>query len=151
MSSHGLHAAEEKIRAGGQTEEAVRNFGNAYQRLESGESAMLPSAELDPFGTALAAFYPLPNVAGAAAVNKNNYSYNDPAVTVTNDYVARIDHVLGSKDNLYGRFLGEPSHTETADVFPIRGTDGFLDQSMRHARTRAIVNRDDFRVPAQRL
>lgn len=91
---------------------------------DDGTLNKLPSAELDPFGIALAAFYPLPNVAGAV-VNKNNYSYNDPAVTVTNDYVARIDHVLGSKDNLYGRFLGEPGHTDTADVFPIRGTDGF--------------------------
>jgi UTP--glucose-1-phosphate uridylyltransferase len=50
MSSDGLHAAEEKIHADGQPEEAIRNFRNAYQRLESGESAMLPSAELEPAG-----------------------------------------------------------------------------------------------------
>jgi hypothetical protein len=91
---------------------------------DDGTLNKLPSSEIDPYGEALVAFYPLPNVAGAA-VNKNNFSYNDPAATVTNDYVARIDHVLGAKDNLYGRFLGEPSQTDTADVFPIRGTDGF--------------------------
>jgi Carboxypeptidase regulatory-like domain len=91
---------------------------------DDGTLNKLPSAEIDPYGKALAAYYPLPNVAGAA-VNKNNFSYNDPARTVTNDYVARIDHVLGSRDNLYGRFLGEPGYTDTADVFPTRGTDGF--------------------------
>jgi hypothetical protein len=91
---------------------------------DNGTLNELPSAELDPYGVALAGYYPNPNV-GGAVVNKNNFSYNDPAVTVTNDYVARIDHVLSSKDNLYGRFLGEPSHTDTADVFPVRGTDGF--------------------------
>jgi Carboxypeptidase regulatory-like domain len=77
---------------------------------DDGTLNKLPSGELDPFGPALVGYYPLPNVADAA-VNKNNYSYNDPAVTVTNDYVARFDHVLGSKDNLYGRFLAEPGPT----------------------------------------
>src|SRR5947209_15794052 len=50
MSAEGLKAAEEKMRADGQPEEAIRNFRNAYERLESGESAMLPSAELEPAG-----------------------------------------------------------------------------------------------------
>jgi UTP--glucose-1-phosphate uridylyltransferase len=50
MSAEALHAAEEKMRERGELEEAVRNFANAYQRLESGESAMLPSAELEPAG-----------------------------------------------------------------------------------------------------
>jgi UTP--glucose-1-phosphate uridylyltransferase len=50
MSAEALHAAEEKMRERGEPEEAIRNFRNAYQRLESGESAMLPSAELEPAG-----------------------------------------------------------------------------------------------------
>ena len=50
MSEQGLRAAEEKMREGGQPDEAIRNFRNAYERLEGGESAMLPSAELEPAG-----------------------------------------------------------------------------------------------------
>ncbi len=38
------------MRAAGQHEEAVRTFRSAYERLESGESAYLPSAELEPAG-----------------------------------------------------------------------------------------------------
>ena len=38
------------MRDAGQAEEAIRNFASAYRRLESGESAMLPSAELEPAG-----------------------------------------------------------------------------------------------------
>jgi len=38
------------MRDAGQPEEAIRNFASAYRRLESGESAMLPSAELEPAG-----------------------------------------------------------------------------------------------------
>jgi UTP--glucose-1-phosphate uridylyltransferase len=49
-SENGLEQAEVKMREAGQPEEAIRNFASAYRRLESGESAMLPSAELEPAG-----------------------------------------------------------------------------------------------------
>ncbi len=38
------------MREAGQPEEAIRGFRNAYERLEGGESAMLPSRELEPAG-----------------------------------------------------------------------------------------------------
>ena len=50
MAEDGLEAAEAKMRDAGQPEEAIRSFASAYRRLESGESAMLPSAELEPAG-----------------------------------------------------------------------------------------------------
>jgi UTP--glucose-1-phosphate uridylyltransferase len=46
----GLKAAEAKMREAGQSEEATRSFASAYERLLGGESAMLPSAELEPAG-----------------------------------------------------------------------------------------------------
>jgi UTP--glucose-1-phosphate uridylyltransferase len=46
----GLKAAEEKMREAGQPDEAIRSFRSAYERLVGGESAMLPSAELEPVG-----------------------------------------------------------------------------------------------------
>ncbi len=50
MSEQGLRAAESKMREAGQPDEAIRNFLRAYERLEGGESALLPSAELEPAG-----------------------------------------------------------------------------------------------------
>ena len=50
MGEDGLKAAEAKMRDAGQPDEAIRSFANAYQRLVGGESAMLPSAELEPAG-----------------------------------------------------------------------------------------------------
>ena len=38
------------MRDAGQPEEAIRSFASAYERLVGGESAMLPSAELEPAG-----------------------------------------------------------------------------------------------------
>ncbi len=48
MSNDGWLAAEEKMRAHGQHEEAIGAFRSAYERLAAGESAYLPSAELEP-------------------------------------------------------------------------------------------------------
>ena len=50
MSDNARQAAETKMREAGQHEEAIRAFLSAFDRLESGESAMLPSAELTPAG-----------------------------------------------------------------------------------------------------
>jgi UTP--glucose-1-phosphate uridylyltransferase len=48
MSAEGLHAAEQKMRADGQPEEAVLAFARAYQRVDGGESAVVRSSELEP-------------------------------------------------------------------------------------------------------
>jgi UTP--glucose-1-phosphate uridylyltransferase len=48
MSATALQAAEEKMRAAGQPEEAIRGFANAYERLVGGESGLLPTSELEP-------------------------------------------------------------------------------------------------------
>ena len=49
-SEDGLKQAEEKMREADQPEEAIRSFAGAYERLVSGESALLPTAELEPAG-----------------------------------------------------------------------------------------------------
>jgi UTP--glucose-1-phosphate uridylyltransferase len=76
MTEDGLKAAEAKMRDAGQPEEAIRAFRSAYERLESGESAMLPSAELEPAGD-VDTFEQLPEsdpaqALGAVAVIKLN-------------------------------------------------------------------------------
>jgi UTP--glucose-1-phosphate uridylyltransferase len=50
MSADARKVAEAKMREAGQSEEAIRSFASAYERLESGESAMLPTAELEAAG-----------------------------------------------------------------------------------------------------
>ena len=64
-SENGLEQAEAKMREAGQPEEAIRAFASAYRRLESGDSAMLPSADLEPAGD-VPALDELPDVDGDA-------------------------------------------------------------------------------------
>ena len=48
MTTDGLKAAQDKMRSAGQHAEAILSFTRAYERLADGESALLPSAELEP-------------------------------------------------------------------------------------------------------
>ncbi len=67
MSEDGKRAAAEKMRAAGAHEEAIRAFENAYERLVSGEEAMLPSSELEPVGD-VPSLEELPDADGAEAL-----------------------------------------------------------------------------------
>ena len=55
MSRAGLEAAVAKMRADGQSEEAIRTFARAYEQLEGGATGTLPDAELEPVGDVPAA------------------------------------------------------------------------------------------------
>jgi UTP--glucose-1-phosphate uridylyltransferase len=48
MTADGLKAAEDKMRAAGQDEAAVRAFARAYERLTGGDSGLTASADLEP-------------------------------------------------------------------------------------------------------
>jgi UTP--glucose-1-phosphate uridylyltransferase len=47
MNGDGLSAAEAKMRAAGEPEEAIRAFARAYQRVAGGDSALISSSELE--------------------------------------------------------------------------------------------------------
>lgn len=85
---------------------------------------VIPTNRLDPVGAKLAAFYPAPNVPGAAS-GKANYVANVPSRTPVNVYVARVDHVFGDNDRIFGRFLSQVDHTKADSIFPTPGTDAF--------------------------
>ena len=48
MTDPGLTAAEDKMRADGQSEQAIRSFRSAYERLRAGESGTIRTADLEP-------------------------------------------------------------------------------------------------------
>ena len=85
---------------------------------------LIPANRLDPVGAKLAAFYPAPNVAGAAS-GKANFVANDPVVTPVDVYVGRMDHDFREQDRIFGRLLIQTDHTSTASIFPTPGTDAF--------------------------
>ncbi len=64
-----MRAAVEKMRAAGAHPEAITAFERAYARLESGETAMLPSSELEPAGD-VPALEDLPDADPAQALSR---------------------------------------------------------------------------------
>jgi Carboxypeptidase regulatory-like domain len=94
------------------------------QAAYNGKLNVLPPAELDPVGVKLVSFYPAPNVAGAQP-NVSNFRANDPTLGIYDVYVARIDHVFGAKDRIFGRFLAQTDHEPTASIYPTPGTDNY--------------------------
>ena len=62
-----IEAAAAKMRAAGQTEEAVAAFSSALERLQSGAQTMMPTAELEP-APGVPALEELPEAEGADAL-----------------------------------------------------------------------------------
>jgi UTP--glucose-1-phosphate uridylyltransferase len=65
----GLAIAERKMRSAGQSDEAVRNFASAYERLASGRPAVIPTAEIEP-AEGVASLAELPGADNAAALER---------------------------------------------------------------------------------
>jgi UTP--glucose-1-phosphate uridylyltransferase len=67
MDTEALQAAERKMRDAGHSEEAIRAFASAYERLAGGESGMMPTSELEP-ATDVPSLDELPDADAAAAL-----------------------------------------------------------------------------------
>ena len=76
---------------------------------------IIPTSSQDSVGAKLAAFYPQ---AIGGTTPTGQFVVNDPAATRVDAYVARIDHVIGVKDRIFGRLLIQTDHTLTGSVFP---------------------------------
>jgi hypothetical protein len=83
---------------------------------------IIPQNQLDPIGSTLASYFPVPNVPGARS-GTGNFRANQNATGVFDDYVARIDHTISDRDRIYGRLLAQTDHTVTAAVFPVAALD----------------------------
>jgi Carboxypeptidase regulatory-like domain/TonB dependent receptor len=108
--------------------EKAGDFSDIHASLKDAQGrslgAVIPSNLLDPVGLKLASYYPDPNVPGAAP-GKANFVANDPANTVVDAYVARIDHTFNDNNRIYGRLLAQTDQTNQNSVFPVYGTDAY--------------------------
>jgi len=79
----------------------------------------IPAGLISSVGSQLAAFFPHINGTGPSL----QFVANDPALTVVDQYVARIDHQFGPSDRIFGRLLADTDHTVTEPIFPTAATD----------------------------
>jgi hypothetical protein len=82
----------------------------------------IPASRLDPVGRSLAAFYPEPNVPGAASRN-NNFRAQQQVRAPSNVGVVRIDHAISDTHRVFGHYLTGTAFFENGPIFPTPGVD----------------------------
>jgi Carboxypeptidase regulatory-like domain/TonB dependent receptor len=79
---------------------------------------VIPPSEMDPVGVNLAKYFPMPNAAGAAFTNQNNYFASGANSTDIDNFDVRIDHNLTDRQRIFGRYSQRASHENPAEMFP---------------------------------
>ncbi|MBL8229587.1 MAG: TonB-dependent receptor [Bryobacterales bacterium] len=83
----------------------------------------IPASRLDPVALRLMPFYPLPNRAPDSIAGANNFRANFVNILTRNNFTAKIDHNIGSKDRITGRYLFNSDDTDLTSVFPNRSSE----------------------------
>lgn len=63
----------------------------------------IPAQRIDPVASRLLTFYPAPNTSGTGPANLNNYIVSAAGATDDDNFDVRGDHVISSRQNIYGR------------------------------------------------
>jgi len=112
---------------------------------------VIPQSQLNPAAVAIAQLVPAPNF-GAAGALARNYFYQPARFSNTDQGDIRIDQVLSTKNNLYGRFSASQNRQPAVGSFPgfIGGGTSSQDKADQavvsdiHIFSPALVN--EFRV-----
>ena len=99
----------------------------------------IPVSRMDPLGRAFARMFPAPNSASndITRVPANNFN-SSGADGLRQDYtIARIDHLLGTKDSVYWRFTNGQAWNSFASIFPDPVTDTRA-KVQRHKHTNTV-------------
>lgn len=105
-------------------------YDPATGRVENGRTVRdafpgnrIPSNRFDPVALNLLKFYPTANRAPDSVSGANNFRANFVNILTRNNFLIKVDHNLGSKDKLSGRYLYNSDDTDRTSVFPVRAAD----------------------------
>lgn len=98
------------------------NTGGRFTRTQF-PGNRIPAARIDPVAAKLTPFFPLPNRTADSLAGANNFRANYVEGLTRNNFTAKIDHNIGSKDRITGRYLYNSDDTDQTSVFPERGAD----------------------------
>lgn len=87
-------------------------YDPATTRVEGGKTVRspfpdnrIPSNRLDPVALKILNFYPLPNRPATNLAGANNFAANWTEIFDRDNITARVDHVIGANDKIYGRYI----------------------------------------------
>jgi hypothetical protein len=101
-------------------------------------AANIPTASINPTAVALLTYYPLPNVAGNANYNYENFQ-KTPSTTDGADI--RVDRTINSKQSIYARFSRKNITADYANPLLPNDVDTIHNRSLLVSHTFAITPR----------
>jgi len=84
---------------------------------------IIPPNRLDPVALKVLAYYPRPNRTPDNAIGANNFKGNYVAATPANFYMGKVDHSLGQRDRLSGRYLWNGGLSSNTSVYANSASD----------------------------
>jgi hypothetical protein len=96
-------------------------FDSATGRRTAFPGNIIPKARFGQIGNSALKYYPVPNAPGSAAYNNVTSA---SSVSDGNQYHTRIDHLISSKDLLFGRFSYSTANTISPSGLPLTGSLG---------------------------
>ena len=95
--------------------------GSSYVRTAF-PGNIIPAGRINPVAAAAIQFIPAPNAAAGTLPGTANYVNLSGTVSNVNYWAVRIDHHIGAKDSLYGRYMQSIEDLTNKSVLPISGT-----------------------------
>jgi hypothetical protein len=65
---------------------------------------IIPPARMSPVAVKMGALYPAPNTAGNPVTGANNFAASAAVPNTQDQFTTRIDHIVGEKHHIFGRF-----------------------------------------------
>jgi hypothetical protein len=113
-------------------------YDPATTRVEAGKTIRdrfpgnrIPRERLDAVALNLLQFYPVANRAPDNITGANNFRANYVKGLTRDNYTAKVDHNLGTKDKISGRYLYNSDDSVNTSVYPIAAANTDMD-ALRH-------------------
>jgi hypothetical protein len=110
--------------------DSTQNIGGRLTRTQF-PGNRIPAARIDPVAARVMAFYPVPNRPADSLAGANNFRANYVTILTRNYYTARIDHNIGSRDRISGRYIYNSDDLGRTSVFPDPAADT-MNVAVRH-------------------
>jgi hypothetical protein len=94
---------------------------------------VIPGGRIDPVGARIAALYPLPTQAPSNLAGANNFNRNGVNALNITTWTSKVDHILGDRDQLSGRFILHNFPTYNTAVFDEPAADPNANVNRRRA------------------
>jgi len=98
----------------------------------------VPSDRIDPVAARIVALYPLPNRPASNLAGANNSNRNASQALNITTWTSKVDHVLGDRDRLSGRFILHDFPTYNTPAWEEAAADPNANRSPRRAYSLAI-------------